>query len=39
MVGNKIISTQQAERLAPYVRPSPGAAGNDYEFISSKVLK
>lgn len=39
MVGSKIISTQQAERLAPYVRPSPGAAGNDYEFISSKVLK
>ena len=39
MVGNRILSTQQAERLAPYVRPSPGVAGNDYEFISSKVLK
>lgn len=39
MVRRKVLSPQQAERLAPYVRPSPGAAGNDYEFISSKVLK
>ncbi|MRR18953.1 hypothetical protein EG827_02045 [bacterium] len=39
MVSRKVLSPQQAERMAPYVRPSPGAAGNDYEFISSKVLK
>lgn len=39
MVSRKVLSPQQAERMAPYVRPSPGAEGNDYEFISSKVLK
>jgi DNA uptake protein ComE-like DNA-binding protein len=39
MVDAGILSPQQAERMAPYVRPSSGAAGSDYEFISSKVLK
>jgi len=39
MVSRKVLSPQQAERLAPYVRPSQGTSGNDYEFISSKVLK
>jgi DNA uptake protein ComE-like DNA-binding protein len=39
MVSRNVITAQQAERMAPYVRPSEGAAGNDYEFISSKVLK
>jgi len=39
MVRGNVISPRQAERMAPYVRPSPGVAGTDYEFISSKVLK
>jgi competence protein ComEA len=39
LVRGRAMSSEQALRLAPYVRPSPGAAGNDYEFISSKVLK
>ncbi len=39
MVDQSVITHQQAERLAPYVKPSPGTAGDDYEFISSKVLK
>ncbi len=39
MVSQGVITQQQAERLAPYVKPSPGVAGDDYEFISSKVLK
>lgn len=39
MVSRNVITPQQAERMAPYVRPSAKAVGNDYEFISSKVLK
>ena len=39
MVGQKVMSHEQALRLAPYVRPSPDAAGEEYEFILSKVLK
>lgn len=39
MVRANVITTRQAERMAPYVRPSPGVSGTDYEFISSKVLK
>jgi hypothetical protein len=39
MVGQKVISHEQALRLAPYVRPSADAAGEEYEFILSKVLK
>jgi DNA uptake protein ComE-like DNA-binding protein len=39
LVQGRAMSREQALRLAPYVRPSPGAGGNDYEFISSKVLK
>ena len=39
MVRGNVITATQAERLAPYVRPSPGVTGTDYEFISSKVLK
>jgi competence protein ComEA len=39
MVRGNVITARQAERMAPYVRPSPGVAGTDYEFISSKVLK
>jgi len=39
MVRGNVLTVRQAERMAPYVRPSPGVAGNDYEFISSKVLK
>ncbi len=39
MVRSGVITAGQAERIAPYVRPSPGTSGNDYEFISSKVLK
>jgi hypothetical protein len=39
MVRDNVLTARQAERMAPYVRPSPGVAGTDYEFISSKVLK
>jgi DNA uptake protein ComE-like DNA-binding protein len=39
LVGQKVINHEQALRLAPYVRPSPDAAGEEYEFILSKVLK
>lgn len=39
MVNQGVITHEQAERLAPYVKPLPGTAGDDYEFISSKVLK
>ncbi|MBE0677795.1 MAG: helix-hairpin-helix domain-containing protein [Bacteroidales bacterium] len=39
MVRGNVLTARQAERMAPYVRPSPGVAGTDYEFISSKVLK
>jgi competence protein ComEA len=39
MVGQKVMSHEQALRLAPYIRPSPDASGEDYEFILSKVLK
>jgi len=39
MVRQKVMSPEQALRLAPYVWPSPDAAGEEYEFILSKVLK
>ncbi|MHC1732049.1 MAG: ComEA family DNA-binding protein [Bacteroidales bacterium] len=39
MVSSGVITPGQAERIAPYVIPSRGASGSDYEFISSKVLK
>ncbi len=39
MVGSGVITTVQAGRIAPYVRPARGVSGIDYEFISSKVLK
>lgn len=39
MVRSGVITAEQAERIAPYVRPSREASGSDYEFISSKVLK
>ena len=39
MVSSGVITPEQAECIAPYVRPSGGASGGDYEFISSKVLK
>jgi hypothetical protein len=39
LVSGHVMTAGQASRLAPYIRPSPGADGNDYEFISSKVLK
>lgn len=39
MVSSGVITPDQAERIAPYVRPAKGASGSDYEFISSKVLK
>ena len=39
LVGQKVMSHEQAVRLAPYVRPSPDASGGEYEFILSKVLK
>jgi competence protein ComEA len=39
MVRQRVMSPEQALRLAPYVRPSPEAAGEEYEFILSKVLK
>jgi len=39
MVRQKVMSHEQAMRLAPYIWPSPDASGGDYEFISSKVLK
>ncbi len=39
MVRGDVITARQAEQMAPYVRPSPGVTGTDYEFISSKVLK
>jgi len=39
LVAGKVISPEQAERLAPYVRPPEEVTGEDYEFILSKVLK
>jgi DNA uptake protein ComE-like DNA-binding protein len=39
MVSCGVLTRLQAERLAPYVQPRPGITGNDFEFISSKVLK
>lgn len=39
LVDGKVMTPQQAERLAPYVRPPEGVSGEDYEFILSKVLK
>jgi hypothetical protein len=39
MVSQKVMSREQALRLAPYVWPSPDASGDEYEFILSKVLK
>jgi DNA uptake protein ComE-like DNA-binding protein len=39
LVRQKVLSSEQASRLAPYIRPSPGIAGDDFEFILSKVLK
>ena len=39
MVAAGVIPAEQAGRIAPYVRPAQGVVGNDYEFISSKVLK
>jgi competence protein ComEA len=39
MVRDRVITAEQAERISPYVMPSPHATGDDYEFISSKVLK
>lgn len=39
MVRDKVITAAQAERIAPYVMPPPDVTGDDYEFISSKVLK
>ena len=39
MVRQKVMSPQQALRLAPYVWHSPDSAGEEYEFILSKVLK
>lgn len=39
MVRAQVITADQATRLAPYVRPSAGITGTDYEFISPKVLK
>ncbi len=39
MVSSGVITSVQAGRIAPYVRPAPGVTGTDYEFISSKVLK
>ena len=39
MVVRGVITQQQAERIAPYVRPAGEASGSDYEFILSKVLK
>jgi len=39
LVRQKVMSSEQASRLAPYIRPSSGAAGDDFEFILSKVLK
>jgi competence protein ComEA len=39
LVRQRVMSAEQAERIAPYIRPSPDAAGNGYEFILSKVLK
>jgi competence protein ComEA len=39
MVRDRVITAEQAERIAPYIMPSPLATGDDYEFISSKVLK
>ncbi len=39
MAGSGVITPAQAVRIAPYVRPPRGVERNDYEFISSKVLK
>lgn len=39
LVRDRVMSHEQALRLAPYIRPAPGVTGDDYEFISLKVLK
>ena len=39
MVRQKVMSREQALRLAPYVWPPSDANGEEYEFILSKVLK
>jgi competence protein ComEA len=39
LVKQRVMSHEQAVRLAPYIRPSPDASGEEYEFILSKVLK
>ena len=39
LVNQKVINPRQAARMAPYVRPSADAKGDDFEFILSKVLK
>ncbi len=39
MVDSGVITTDLADRIAPYVKPVQGVVRTDYEFISSKVLK
>jgi competence protein ComEA len=39
LVHERVMSRDQASRLAPYVKPSHGVSGDEYEFILSKVLK
>ena len=39
LVSQRLLSHEQAVRMAPYIKPSEGVKRDDYEFISIKVLK
>lgn len=39
LVEQKVLTRDEAIRLAPYIRPPDNIPGDDYEFILSKVLK
>lgn len=39
LVSQHLLTHEQAVRIAPYIKPSEGVKRDDYEFISTKVLK
>lgn len=39
LVRQRLLSHEQAVRIAPYIKPPEGVKRDDYEFISTKVLK
>lgn len=39
LVSQRLLSHEQADRIAPYIKPPEGVKRDDYEFISIKVLK